>query len=370
MRNILNKFNNNHLFLRDCIHHSICRDQSHILYAWAKDAPPTKLPEGVAFKLAPDEFIVMQIHYANQFTEPDHTSVTVKVSSKKPKYYAGIYLLWMGYLVIPPGLEKVKGDTNCVSNIDPPLHIFAFRPHAHSLGRQIIGMKTDGVTKESKIIANGDPQKPQAFYPLDEIVTVKKGDNLFARCVFNSMEKSTTTHIGSTAGDEMCNLYLMYYNEADNSDFYTCGRNEDHKLSNIADQKMEELERMPKTIQVDDKTSKSIDFQGTMKPMKGQLFDFKANVGDICGITYDVYGNFVVLNRGNHKWDGSTFSWKNIYQGDKESPITTDTVVTINSTGHVISSWGKDFFFLPHMITVDSENNMWITDVAMHQVIL
>ena len=42
--------------------------------------------------------------------------------------------------------------------------------------------------------------------------------------------------------------------------------------------------------------------------------------------------------------------------------------MTVNSTGHVISEWGKDFFFLPHMITVDSENNVWITDVAMHQV--
>ena len=53
---------------------------------------------------------------------------------------------------------------------------------------------------------------------------------------------------------------------------------------------------------------------------------------------------------------------------DKNSPITTDTVVTVNSTGHIISSWGKDFFFLPHMITIDKENNVWITDVAMHQV--
>ena len=34
-----------------------------------------------------------------------------------------------------------------------------FRPHAHSLGKRIIGMKTDGNTHESNIIADGDPQK-------------------------------------------------------------------------------------------------------------------------------------------------------------------------------------------------------------------
>ena len=25
-------------------------------------------------------------------------------------------------------------------------------------------------------------------------------------------------------------------------------------------------------------------------------------------------------------------------------------------------------FFLPHMITVDAQNNVWVTDVALHQV--
>ena len=67
------------------------------MYAWARDAPPTILPDDVAFKLEPNDFIVLQIHYANQFEEPDHTSVTLKVSSQKPKYFAGIYILWKGF---------------------------------------------------------------------------------------------------------------------------------------------------------------------------------------------------------------------------------------------------------------------------------
>ena len=28
----------------------------------------------------------------------------------------------------------------------------------------------------------------------------------------------------------------------------------------------------------------------------------------------------------------------------------------------------QDLFFLPHMVTVDSQNNVWMTDVALHQV--
>ena len=85
------------LHFRDCRHHATCDSQPRIMYAWARDAPPTILPDNVAFKLEPNDFIVLQIHYANQFEEPDHTSVTLKVSSKKPKYFAGIYILWKGF---------------------------------------------------------------------------------------------------------------------------------------------------------------------------------------------------------------------------------------------------------------------------------
>ena len=53
---------------------------------------------------------------------------------------------------------------------------------------------------------------------------------------------------------------------------------------------------------------------------------------------------------------------------DRNVAIPQDTILTVNSTGHIINRWGKDFFFLPHMITIDSQNNVWVTDVALHQV--
>ena len=154
------------------------------------------LPENVAFKLAPEEYVVMQIHYKNPFKEPDHSGVTAKISSIQPKYFAGIYLLWRFSLNIPAGVPETSGDMNCRWNQNIPLNIFAFRPHAHSLGKRIIGMKTDGKTRESKIIADGDPQKPQAFYPLKDIVTIKPGDSLFARCTYDSTAKARSTQIG------------------------------------------------------------------------------------------------------------------------------------------------------------------------------
>lgn len=38
-----------------------------IIYAWARDAPPLKLPNGVGFKVGSDspiKYIVLQVHYA------------------------------------------------------------------------------------------------------------------------------------------------------------------------------------------------------------------------------------------------------------------------------------------------------------------
>ncbi len=51
----------------------------------------------------------------------------------------------------------------------------------------------------------------------------------------------------------------------------------------------------------------------------------------------------------------------------RSRPIPQATVLTLNSTGHVVNAWGENMFFMPHMITVDKQNNVWMTDVAMHQ---
>merc|ERR1719220_75877 len=73
-------------------------------------------------------------------------------------------------------------------------------------------------------IAAGSPQWPQAFYPMKKIDTVQPGEVVTARCSYNSTGVNHETHIGGTAGDEMCNLYIMYFTEVSKSpgDYLTC----------------------------------------------------------------------------------------------------------------------------------------------------
>ena len=39
----------------------MCRDSSKIMFAWAKHAQPTQLPEDVGFQLEEDDYIVLQV---------------------------------------------------------------------------------------------------------------------------------------------------------------------------------------------------------------------------------------------------------------------------------------------------------------------
>ena len=63
----------------DCQHHAMCNDQveedftsqkysffvstnqSKIMFAWAKHAQPTEVPNDVGFSLQPDEYLVLQV---------------------------------------------------------------------------------------------------------------------------------------------------------------------------------------------------------------------------------------------------------------------------------------------------------------------
>jgi len=49
--------------------------------------------------------------------------------------------------------------------------------------------------------------------------------------------------------------------------------------------------------------------------------------------------------------------------------IDEDTILVLDpDTGDVISSSGKDMFYMPHGLTLDGEGNTYVTDTGLHQV--
>lgn len=92
--------------------------------------------------------------------------------------------------------------------------------------------------------------------------------------------------------------------------------------------------------------------------------------GNIAGVDVDRIGNVIIFHRGSHRWGSDTFNENDIYKPNKDLPITEETVVTIDPKRKtVVRAWGRDIFFMPHGLSLDLEGkNLWLTDVALHQV--
>ncbi|XP_046398624.1 peptidyl-alpha-hydroxyglycine alpha-amidating lyase 1 [Ischnura elegans] len=92
-------------------------------------------------------------------------------------------------------------------------------------------------------------------------------------------------------------------------------------------------------------------------------------LGQLSAVSIDTYGTVVVFHRGDRIWDSDTFLLNNSYTGKHRGPIKDNTIVGFDPvTGEVKFEWGNDIFYLPHGLSVDGENNVWVTDVALHQV--
>ena len=104
-------------------------------------------------------------------------------------------------------------------------------------------------------------------------------------------------------------------------------------------------------------------------PASGEAYHVVANwpnlpgamkLGQVSGIDIDSEGNVYIFHRAERIWEGEPIELKTI-----ASP----TVLVLNSeTGEVISQWGTDTFVMPHGLTIDQDDNLWLTDVGLHQV--
>ena len=82
-------------------------------------------------------------------------------------------------------------------------------------------------------------------------------------------------------------------------------------------------------------------------------------LGLCAGVGVDSHNHVFVFHRRERQWT-TPFPTE---------PIATATVSVIDGqTGKLLASWGADTFIMPHGLTVDREDNVWLTDVARQQV--
>jgi peptidylamidoglycolate lyase len=83
-------------------------------------------------------------------------------------------------------------------------------------------------------------------------------------------------------------------------------------------------------------------------------------LGQATGVDVDSRGNVFVFHRARRTW--ST---------DSALPLIDESTIEVfdGSTGKHLRSWGADRFLMPHGLTIDHEDNVWVTDTLLHQVL-
>jgi peptidylamidoglycolate lyase len=80
-------------------------------------------------------------------------------------------------------------------------------------------------------------------------------------------------------------------------------------------------------------------------------------LGQVSGVAIDSHNNVFVFHRADHS------------VVRPPTPIQVPTIMVFNAdTGKLVTSWGANTFVLPHGLRIDPDDNVWVTDVALHQV--
>jgi len=99
-----------------------------------------------------------------------------------------------------------------------------------------------------------------------------------------------------------------------------------------------------------------------------RIMPLQTHIGQIGGLDTDSTGNLVVFHRSDRKWSFDSFFFDR-FNTLKYGPIKKDVLALIDpATMQVVDSWGANRFYMPHGLTVDSDSNVWLTDVGLHQV--
>jgi peptidylamidoglycolate lyase len=82
-------------------------------------------------------------------------------------------------------------------------------------------------------------------------------------------------------------------------------------------------------------------------------------LGSAAGVDVDSHGAVFVFHRAGRIWQEPL----------PTTPIERPAIAVFDGeSGQMLRQWGAGLFAMPHGLTIDREDNVWVTDVALHQV--
>jgi peptidylamidoglycolate lyase len=84
-------------------------------------------------------------------------------------------------------------------------------------------------------------------------------------------------------------------------------------------------------------------------------------LGNPTGIGIDSFQNIFIFHRAGRVWPLDNVM--------PETCISSKTILMLDrDSGKMIDSWGEGLFVMPHGLTIDRHDNIWLTDTGLHQV--
>jgi len=81
-------------------------------------------------------------------------------------------------------------------------------------------------------------------------------------------------------------------------------------------------------------------------------------LGEVAGVDIDGHGHLFVFHRPGRG-----------FEPDATELLAAPAILELDAaSGKLITSWGAGMFLVPHGITIDADNNVWLTDVGLQQV--
>lgn len=185
-----------------------------IVGGWAPGMCSYAFPPQAGMPIRGGDRLILQMHYYNPegAQKTDSSGMGFWYAPELREHDAGMKVVGDVTVAIPPGQPEHVEQAQCLWLAESDVHVFAAQPHMHTLGR---AMFTEVFRKGEKVadVLRADPWSfdHQELRLLDPHVTIKPGDVVRTRCVYDSTSRSGLTTFGDRTEDEMCFGFLLHY---------------------------------------------------------------------------------------------------------------------------------------------------------------
>ena len=203
----------------DCIDSLGTEATEGMIAAWAPGMLPIELPEGAGLYVAPDDQLILQMHYF--YSGPDSEGLAdqsgyafrTAQSVEKTVLMAPIGLYSFR---IPAGDDSyTDGDTFQNSYVD--LEVYGMFPHMHVLGKKFDARIIHEDGSETCLVQGDYDFSNQMTYQFSDPVKFAKGDTISFECTWDNstgnddriLDEPQNTYYGERTDEEMCFFFSL-----------------------------------------------------------------------------------------------------------------------------------------------------------------